>query len=88
MRAAARKPGPRFRALVFRSDSQPCSYPRALSLLATKKIDVLPLISHHFPWTSGGLAAGFNAAGGGDPTAIKVMFRDLAPTAARREPAC
>ncbi len=54
------------------------TFPLALSLLASKRIDVLPLITHRFGWTAAQLHAGFDAAKNADKqNAIKVMFQNL-----------
>jgi L-iditol 2-dehydrogenase len=54
------------------------TFPLALSLLASKRIDVLPLITHRFGWTAAQLHEGFDAAKNADKqNAIKVMFRNL-----------
>lgn len=51
------------------------SYPLALELLASGRIDTAPLITHRFGWSAEELAAGFRTAA--EPGAVKVMFRDL-----------
>ena len=55
------------------------TYPLCIELMASKRIDVAPLITHRFGWSSAQLHAGFDAAASGK--AIKVMFCDLAEQA-------
>lgn len=55
------------------------TYSLALSLLASKRVDVAPLVTHRFGWSPAALAAGFDAAVHSERTgAIKVMFEGLA----------
>jgi L-iditol 2-dehydrogenase len=50
-------------------------YPLCLSLMASKKVDVLPLITHRFGFTPEDVAAAFDcAARSAETRAIKVMF--------------
>ena len=50
-------------------------YPLCLSLLASGRVDVKPLITHRFPFSPEGVAEGFSAAHRADETgAVKVMF--------------
>lgn len=54
------------------------TYPLCLSLIATKRVDVAPMITHRFGFTVKDVAEGFDTAARAAATgAIKVMF-DLA----------
>ena len=55
------------------------TYPLCTSLMASKRVDVTPLITHRFGWSASQLHAGFDAAASGK--AIKVMFCGLAEQA-------
>ena len=55
------------------------TYPLCISLMSSKRVDVLPLITHRFGWSASQLLAGFEAAASGK--AIKVMFTGLAERA-------
>jgi hypothetical protein len=48
------------------------TYPLCVSLLASKRVNLLPLITHRQRFDAAGVAAGFATAAGRD--AIKVMF--------------
>ena len=53
----------------------PPQYPLCLSLLASGRVDVRPLVTHRFPFSAEGIAAGFGtAATAAASGAIKVMF--------------
>ena len=53
----------------------PAQYPLALNMLAAKKVDVLPLITHRFGFSPEDVAAAFDcAARSAETRAIKVMF--------------
>ena len=50
-------------------------YPLCLNLMASKKVDVMPLITHRFGFTPEDVAAAFDcAARSAETRAIKVMF--------------
>lgn len=50
-------------------------YPLCLSLLEHKRVNVLPMITHRFGFSEGGIADGFDTAARSAQTkAIKVMF--------------
>ena len=50
-------------------------YPLCISMLAGKRADVLPMITHRFDFSAAGVAAGFDTATRSAATgAIKVMF--------------
>ncbi len=52
------------------------TYPLCISLMASKRVDVRPLITHRFGWSAEGLQQGFHTALNHDKTgAIKVMFQ-------------
>lgn len=55
------------------------TYPLCISLMASKRVDTTPLITHRFGWSAPQLLAGFDAAASGK--AIKVMFCGLAEQA-------
>ena len=55
------------------------TYPLCISLMSSKRVDVLPLVTHRFGWSASQLLAGFEAAASGN--AIKVMFTGLAERA-------
>ena len=55
------------------------TYPLCVSLLASKRLDIAPLITHRFGWSASQLLSGFEAAASGK--AIKVMFTGLAERA-------
>lgn len=51
------------------------TYPLCLSLMASKRVNVKPLITHRFKFTASDVAKGFDTAARADQTgAIKVMF--------------
>jgi L-iditol 2-dehydrogenase len=51
------------------------TYPLCIQLLASKRINIAPLITHRFSFTPEGVADGFDtAARPGATGAIKVMF--------------
>lgn len=50
-------------------------YPLALHLMATKRVDVLPLITHRYGFSADDVRQGFDtAAHAAETGAIKVMF--------------
>ena len=53
------------------------TYPLALELLATRRLDIDPLITHRFGWSAKDLEEGFKTAAEGIEC-VKVMFRGLA----------
>ena len=53
------------------------TYPLALELLATRRLDIDPLITHRFGWSAKDLEEGFKTAAEGI-ACVKVMFRGLA----------
>ena len=55
------------------------TYPLCISLMSSKRVNVLPLVTHRFGWSASQLHAGFEAAASGK--AIKVMFTGLAERA-------
>ena len=55
------------------------TYPLCISLMSSKRVNVLPLVTHRFGWSASQLLAGFEAAASGK--AIKVMFTGLAERA-------
>ena len=62
-----------------RTVSHPCcvcaQYPLALQLMASGRVDVLPLITHRFGFSAEGVRRGFDtAARAAETKAIKVMF--------------
>jgi L-iditol 2-dehydrogenase len=58
------------------------TFPLCLELMASKRIDVMPLITHRFGWSAAQLDAGFQTAINQEHThAIKVMFCGLANNA-------
>jgi threonine dehydrogenase-like Zn-dependent dehydrogenase len=51
------------------------TYPLCISLLASKRVDVAPMITHRYPFSASGVAEGFDTAARAAQTgAIKVMF--------------
>ncbi|KAF6254933.1 hypothetical protein COO60DRAFT_273498 [Scenedesmus sp. NREL 46B-D3] len=51
------------------------TYPLCISLLASKRVDVAPMITHRFAFSAAGVAQGFDTAARAAQTgAIKVMF--------------
>lgn len=55
------------------------TYPLCISLMSSKRVDVMPLVTHRFGWSASQLLEGFETAASGK--AIKVMFCDLAEQA-------
>ena len=52
------------------------TYPLCISLMSSKRIDISPLITHRFGWSSEQLQAGFQTALHHERSgAIKVMFQ-------------
>ena len=55
------------------------TYPLCISLMSSKRVNILSLVTHRFGWSASQLLAGFEAAASGK--AIKVMFTGLAERA-------